>query len=154
MAIQNDLVFPDYQHQGYLFSSDKTKIQTGIVHRFLDQDSYWAKGIPPETVARAVKGSLCIGIYDETGAQVGFGRMITDRATFAYLADIFVLKAHRGKGLSKEMMRAFCHLADEFELRRFLLTTQDAHELYRQTGFEKFPDPERRMSGPGAVYKQ
>lgn len=153
MSIQNDIVFPDYQYQGYLFSSDKGKIQTEVVHRFLDQDSYWAKGIPFGTVERAIKFSLSIGIYDETGVQVGFGRMITDRATFAYLADIFVLKAHRGKGLSKEMMRGFCHLADAFGLRRFLLTTQDAHELYRQTGFEMFPYPERMMSRPGVVYK-
>jgi GNAT superfamily N-acetyltransferase len=154
MAIQNDLVFPDYQHNGYLFSSDKEKIQTGVIHCFLDQESYWAKGIPLETVKRSVSGSLCIGIYDETGSLVGFGRMITDRATFAYLADVFVLKAHRGKGLSKELMRCFCRLADEFGLRRFLLTTQDAHELYRQTGFEMFPYPERMMSRPGVVYTQ
>ena len=119
----------------------------------MDQESYWAKGIPFDTVERAVKFSLSIGIYDEKGVQVGFGRMITDRATFAYLADIFIVKSHRGKGLSKEMMNAFCRMADAFELRRFLLTTQDAHDLYRQSGFELFPYPERLMSRPGVVYK-
>lgn len=154
MTTQNDIVFSEYWYQGYLFSTDKQRVQPDVVHRFLDKDSYWAKGIPYETVKRAIEFSLSIGIYDENGAQVGFGRMITDRATFAYLADIFVLKEHRGKGLSKEMMHGFCRLADEFGLRRFLLTTQDAHELYRQTGFEMFPYPERMMSRPGVVYKQ
>jgi GNAT superfamily N-acetyltransferase len=153
MITQNDILFPDYWHQGYLFSTDKEKVQAAVVHHFLDKDSYWAKGIPLETVERAIAFSLCIGIYNENGGQVGFGRMITDRATFAYLADIFVVKEHRGKGLSKEMMRGFCKIADTFELRRFLLTTQDAHDLYRQSGFELFPYPERLMSRAGVVYK-
>jgi hypothetical protein len=153
MTNQNDILFPDYWYQGYLFSTDKQKVQPEVVYRFLDQDSYWAKGIPYETVERAIEFSLSIGIYDESGHQVGFGRMITDRATFAYLADIFVLKPQRGKGLSKEMMRGFCRMADIFELRRFLLTTQDAHDLYRQSGFEMFPYPERMMSRAGVVYQ-
>lgn len=154
MTNQHDIIFPDYWHQGYLFSTNKEIVQTAVVHHFLDTESYWAKGVPYETVERAIKYSLSIGIYDENGAQVGFGRMITDRATFAYLADIFVIKAHRGKGLSKEMMKGFCRMADEFQLRRFLLTTQDAHDLYRQSGFEMFPWPERLMSRAGVVYKQ
>ncbi len=152
MSTQNDFVFQDYWYNGYLFSSDKQKIQPHVVYQFLDKDSYWAKGIPYDTVTKAIEFSICIGIYDENGTQVGFGRMITDRATFAYLADIFIIKDHRGKGLSKEMMRTFCKLADDFGLRRFLLTTQDAHELYKQFGFNTFPYPERTMSRPGVVY--
>lgn len=152
MIAQNDILFPDYWYQGYLFSTDKEKVQAEVVHHFLDKDSYWAKGIPFLTVERAIAFSLCIGIYSENGRQVGFGRMITDRATFAYLADIFVVEEHRGKGLSKEMMKGFCKIADAFELRRFLLTTQDAHGLYRQSGFELFPYPERLMSRAGVVY--
>ncbi|KAA5535028.1 GNAT family N-acetyltransferase [Taibaiella lutea] len=154
MTHQNDIIFPDYRYEGYLFSTNKEKVQPEVVHQFLDKESYWAKGVPYETVKRAIQYSLSIGIYDENGNQVGFGRMITDRATFAYLADIFVIKAHRGKGLSKEMMKGFCKMADEFQLRRFLLTTQDAHDLYRQSGFEMFPWLERLMSRPGVVYKQ
>lgn len=154
MAAQKELIFPDFEFQGYLFSSDKNKLQPDVVHRYLDQESYWAKGIPFETVRRAMEFSICIGVYDSQNNQVGFGRMITDRATFAYVADIFILKEHRGLGLSKEMMHAFCRLADEYELRRFLLTTQDAHGLYRQSGFEMFPWPERLMSRPGVVYQQ
>jgi len=154
MTSQDDIIFPDYRHEGYLFSTNKEKVQAEVVHQFLDNESYWAKGVPYETVLRSIKYSLSIGIYDEGGAQVGFGRMITDRATFAYLADIFVINTHRGKGLSKEMMRGFCRMADAFQLRRFLLTTQNAHDLYRQSGFELFPWPERLMSRAGVVYKQ
>jgi GNAT superfamily N-acetyltransferase len=152
MTPQNELIFPDYSFEGYLFSSDKRRLQPAIIHRYLDQESYWARGIPMETVHRSIEFSLCIGVYDTAGVQVGFGRMITDRATFAYLCDIFILEEHRGKGLSKEMIHAFCRMADEFGLRRFLLTTQTAHGLYRQSGFELFPYPERMMSRPGVVY--
>lgn len=152
MTPQNELIFSDYSFEGYLYSSDKSRLQPAVIHRYLDQESYWAKGIPMETVHRSIAHSLCIGVYDAAGVQIGFGRMITDRATFAYLCDIFILEEHRGKGLSKEMMHAFCRMADEFELRRFLLTTQTAHGLYRQTGFEPFPYPERMMSRPGVVY--
>jgi len=153
MSDRNDLIFPDYTYAGYLFSCDKQKVQTAAVHHFLDKQSYWARGVPYETVERAIRYSLVIGIYDADGNQAGFGRMITDHATFAYLADVFVVPAHRGRGLSKELMHAFCRIADDFGLRRFLLTTQDAHGLYRQSGFEMFPYPERLMSRPGVVYK-
>lgn len=153
MTSPNDFLFADFSLGDYLFSADKNRVQLQVVHAFLDQESYWARGIPFDIVQRAIEGAICIGVYDREGQQAGFGRMITDRATFAYLADIFVLKAHRGKGLSKEMMRLFCQLADTFGLRRFLLTTQDAHDLYRQSGFEMFPYPERLMSRPGVQYQ-
>jgi GNAT superfamily N-acetyltransferase len=154
MATQTDSLFNDFEFEGYFFSADKTKLQPEVIHRFLDQESYWAKGIPMSTVLRSIEHSVCIGIYDEKLNQIGFGRMITDRATYAYLCDIFVLPEHRGLGLSKVLMNTFCKLADEFELRRFLLTTQTAHDLYRQSGFEMFPWPERLMSRPGVVYQQ
>lgn len=154
MVMQHDLVFPDFEFDGYFFSSDKSRLQPEVIHQYLDHESYWAKGIPFNTVLRAIEFSICIGIYDDKLNQVGYGRMITDRATFAYVADIFVLKEHRGQGLSKVMMQTFCNLADEFQLRRFLLTTQDAHGLYRQSGFDMFPWPERLMSRPGVVYTQ
>lgn len=153
MIYANDLVFDEYYFGDYFFSADKTRLQPEVIHRYLDRESYWAQGIPYETVLRSIDFSLCIGVYDDGGRQIGFGRMITDRATFAYLCDIFILEEHRGKSLSKEMMRLFCRMADEFGLRRFLLTTQTAHGLYRQSGFEMFPYPERLMSRPGVVYK-
>jgi len=150
--LQDTSLFPEFSYRGYLFSADKGRLQPEAIHRYLDQESYWARGIPLDTVRRSIDHSICIGIYSGEGQQAGFGRMITDRATFAYLADIFVLRVHRGQGLSKEMMKVFCRLADEFGLRRFLLTTQDAHGLYRQSGFVPFPYPERLMSRPGVVY--
>ena len=136
-----------------LISTDKEKIDVGVVHQFLDQESYWAQGVPYDTVAAAIEHSICLAVYLPDGTLAGFGRMITDQATFGYLADIFVQKAYRGRGISKEMMKVFCEMADSFGLRRFLLTTQDAHELYRQSGFEPFPYPERLMSRAGVVYK-
>jgi len=154
MTTPDDFLFDEFSFGDYRFSADKSRIDIAAVHVFLDKESYWAKGIPYETVQRAVEGAICIGIYDAAGRLAGFGRMITDRATFAYLADIFVMRADRGKGLSKELMKTFCALADTFQLRRFLLTTQDAHDLYRQSGFELFPYPERLMSRPGVIYQQ
>lgn len=148
-----EALFAEFIYAGYLFSSDKSKLQPAVIHHFLDNDSYWAQGIPFDTMLTSIRHSICIGIYAANGEQAGFGRMVTDRATYGYLCDIFVLEAHRGIGLSKELMKVFCHLADEFGLRRFTLTTQTAHDLYRQTGFEVFPHPERLMSRPGVVYK-
>jgi len=143
---------PEFYEKGFLFSTDNKRLQLASVHRFLSEESYWAQKIPFETVQRSAEHSLCIGIYDENGQQAGFGRMITDQATFAYLADIYIVKTHRGKGLSKIMMRMFCDAAEQFGLRRFILTTQDAHSLYAQFGFVPFPWPERLMSRPGRQY--
>lgn len=153
MIRTEDPVFEPYHWEGYLFSGDKNLLQPEVIHRYLDQESYWAQGIPMDTVRRSIEHSVCTGIYTTDNEQAGFGRMITDRATFAYLCDIFILEEHRGKGLSKELMRLYCRIADQFGLRRFLLTTQTAHGLYRQTGFEPFPYPERMMSRPGVQYQ-
>lgn len=148
----NDILFPDFIVDNYLFSSDKSKIPVEEVHQFLSHESYWAKRIPLDVVKRSIDNSICIGIYENAQKFAGFGRMITDRASFAYLADIFITNENRGKGLSKVMMKTFCTLADEFGLRRLLLTTQDAHGLYAQCGFEPFPWPERLMSRKGVIY--
>lgn len=144
--------FPEIIENEWLLSCDKQKIDRAVVHHFLCYESYWAAGIPEETVSRSIAHAICLGVYLHDGRMVGFGRMITDRATFAYLCDIFVLKEQRGKGLGKRMIQYFCDLADTFGLRRFLLTTQDAHDLYRQSGFEPFPWPERLMSRQGVSY--
>jgi len=137
---------------GFVLSTDNSKVVVQTVYEFLSRESYWAQHISMETVAASIKHSLCLGVYASNGALVGFGRMITDYATFGYLADIFVLKSYRGLGISKEMMKIFCEIADECGLRRFLLTTQDAHGLYRQFGFEAFSFPERMMGRKGIVY--
>lgn len=130
---------------GFTYSFDKQRIDPETVHDFLARRSYWALGIDPEVVRESIAHSICLGVYDADNRMAGFGRMITDRATFGYLADVFVLEDFRRLGISKQMMRLFCGLAEAFKLRRFLLTTQDAHELYAQFGFGPFPWPERLM---------
>lgn len=144
--------FPDLTIDGWILSTDKNRIDEQVVHRYLCEESYWAKGIPFSTVQRSIAHSLCLGAYVEDGSMAGFGRMITDQATFAYLCDVFVRHPYRGQGLSKLMMQYFCMMADKYGLRRFLLTTQDAHGLYQQFGFTTFPWPERLMSRKGVQY--
>lgn len=152
MILSTNLILADQTFASYLFSLNKAHLNIKVIHHFLCYDSYWAKNIPQSIVEAAIEHSIVIGIYNNQMQQAGFGRMITDRATFGYLADIFVLPEHRGLGLSKHLMTMFCQLADQFQLRRFLLTTQDAHELYLKSGFSKFPYPERMMSRAGVVY--
>jgi GNAT superfamily N-acetyltransferase len=119
---------------GYSISTDATSLDLDVIHGYLSQ-SYWSPGIPRQVVERAIANSLCFGAF-RGAAQVGFARVVTDRATFAYLADVFVLEAHRGKGLAKAMVRAILAHAELQGLRRWLLATRDAHALYRQFGFK------------------
>jgi GNAT superfamily N-acetyltransferase len=128
----------------YLLSDDQSKLQIESVHQFLSQESYWAKNIPIEIVKESIRGSVCFGIYLNT-SQIGFARVITDGATFGYLADVFVLEAHRGKGLSKALMSFILHYPAFTKLRRFMLATKDAHGLYSQFGFSPLASPERFM---------
>lgn len=106
-----------------------------VIHGFIGE-SYWAKGIPKSTLLKALQNSLCFAVLGEHDALVGFARMITDRATFAYLADVFILEEYRGIGLSKQLMSAIMSHEDLQGLRRMMLATRDAHGLYRQFGFE------------------
>lgn len=129
----------------FTYSFDKKQIVLETVWQFLSHRSYWAAGVSEETVRTSIDHSVCLGVYTEDGSMAGFGRMITDKATFGYLADIFVLEEYRGRGISKQMVTLFCELAGQFQLRRLLLTTQDAHGLYAQLGFVPFPWPERLM---------
>jgi len=127
----------------YQFSTDKRRLDIAVVHACLTQ-SYWSPGIPRQTVERAIDGSLCFGVYHQS-AQIGFARVITDKATFAYLADVFILEPHRGQGLSKRLMELILAHSDLQGLRRFMLATKDAHGLYRQFGFTALGDPSRLM---------
>jgi GNAT superfamily N-acetyltransferase len=134
-------------------STDLARIDLGTVHEFLT-NSYWARGIPLETVQRSIENSLCFGIY-HGDRQIGFARVITDRATFAYLADVFVLPDYRGRGLSKWLMECIIAHPDLQGLRRWMLATQDAHGLYAQYGFSPLKAPERWMEIHRAdVYKR
>ena len=134
-----------WQKEGYTISADKTKINIDLVHNYLSNDSYWAQEIPLAIVKRSIENSLCFGVYYQ-GRQIGFARIISDFATFAYLGDVFILPEHRGKGLSKWLMQVILDYPQLQGLRRFLLTTKDAHGLYSQFGFILYPQPERLMT--------
>src|SRR5580700_6687827 len=136
----------------YLISADPTKLDLDLIHKFLSEHSYWARGIPRDVVARSIANSLCFGAYAVANPtaqtdwpQIGFARVTTDRATFAYLADVFILPEHRGKGLSKRLMEAILAHPDLQGLRRWMLATADAHELYTKFGFGLLSQPERFM---------
>jgi GNAT superfamily N-acetyltransferase len=127
------------KHQDYSLSDDPARLDLDAIHGFLSR-SYWSPDIPRETVARAIENSLCFGVYlGET--QVGFARLVTDRATFAYLADVFVLEEHRGRGLSRALMELVMSHPEVQGLRRWLLATRDAHGLYRKFGFVDLANP-------------
>lgn len=128
----------------YQVSLDADRLQLDVIHGFLAR-SYWSPGIPRELVARAVAHSLCVGAYDDQGIQVGFARLVTDQATFGYLADVFVLEPHRGCGLSTRMVRALLERPEVRGLRRLALVTRDAHGVYAKEGFTALAAPERWM---------
>lgn len=130
--------------EGYIISTDKRMLDIKAIHQYLSNESYWAKNIPIALVEKSIEGSLCFGVYHQ-GRLVGFARMVTDCATFGYLADVFILEAYRGRGLSKWLMKEIVQYPLLQPLRRWMLATQDAHELYRQFGFTALDKPERIM---------
>jgi uncharacterized protein len=129
---------------GLLISTDAARLDLDVIHNFLATESYWAQGVPREVIARSIANSLCFGVYDGE-RQVGFARVISDYATFAYLADVFVIKEYRGHGLSKELMDAVTSHPHLQGLRLWTLRTADAHELYKKYGFTAPVRPERQM---------
>ena len=133
---------------GYEVSTDPARLDLDVVHGFL-VTAYWCEGIARETVERAVAGSIPFGLYAPDGAQAGFARVVTDRATFAYLADVFVLPEHRGRGLGVRLVADVLAHPDLQGLRRFHLATADAHGLYARFGLAPHPAPERLLDRPG-----
>ena len=127
----------------FTVSTDPQRVDLDLVHGFLTQ-CYWAAGIPREVVRRSIENSLCFGIYSGR-KQLGFARVITDYATFAYVADVFVLESHRGRGLSKFLMECIMQHPELQGLRRWSLATADAHGLYSQFGFKPVKKPEMWM---------
>lgn len=127
----------------WAISTDRSRLDLVYIHQNLAR-SYWAAGIPYDTVKRSVEGSLCFGLYRDE-KQVGFARLITDAATFAYLADVFIDEDYRGRGLSKWLMTVIMQHEAVQGLRRFMLATRDAHSLYTQFGFTALTYPERWM---------
>ncbi len=130
---------------GFTISTDKARLDVPAIHDFLANSSYWAPNIPLATVQRSIDNSLCFGIYEAGGRQVGFARVITDYAVFAYVADVFVLEAYRGRGLAKWLVACIVSTPELQNLRRWMLATQDAHGLYAQYGFNPLSKPERFM---------
>jgi GNAT superfamily N-acetyltransferase len=139
---------PRRWHRGeFTIDTDRARVDLDVVHGFLTT-CYWAKGIPRDVVKRSLDGALCFGIYRDGGGhgeQVGFARVITDFATYAYVGDVFVLEPWRGRGLSKWLMECMTGHPDLQGLRRWVLATRDAHGLYRQFGFTEVQNPERWM---------
>src|ERR1017187_4529575 len=128
----------------FLISTDPNRLDLDVIYEFLT-NCYWSKGIPREVVVGSIEHSLCFGVYDGNGAQVGFARVVSDFATVAYLGDVFILETHRGRGLSKWLMESITQHPALQGLRRWILLTRDAHELYKKFGFTPVKAPERYM---------
>jgi len=132
----------------YRITEDKTEMDVDAIHHYLSR-SYWAENIPKTVVAKAIENSLCFGVLfldeQQNEQQIGFARLITDSATFAYLADVYILTEHRGNGLSKKMMQCIVKHPQLQGLRRIMLATKDAHGLYQQFGFEPLTEQQMFM---------
>jgi GNAT superfamily N-acetyltransferase len=140
----NDATTPEWRRDGYQVSTDRDRLDLDAVHGYLSQ-SYWARGIPRQLMEHGIANSIPFGLYAPDGAQVGFARVVSDRAQFAYLADVYVLPAHRGRGLGVWLVECVLAHPDLSAMRRWMLATQDAHELYRRFGFGPTGMPERLM---------
>ena len=125
-------------------TSDPARMDVSAIHRYLSQESYWARGIPLDLVARSLANSLCFGIFDGP-AQVAFARVVSDRATFAWLCDVFVLEPYRRRGLARWLLDAIDRHPDVQGLRRWALATRDAHPLYARVGYAPIAHPDRHM---------
>jgi GNAT superfamily N-acetyltransferase len=140
----NPEMIVERRHGEYIVSTDPARLDLDMIHGFLT-NCYWAKGIPRDLVARSIEHSLCFGVYDGSGAQVGLARVVSDFTTVAYLGDVFVLESQRGRGLSKLLMECVTQHPALQNLRRWILLTRDAHELYAKFGFTPVKSPDRYM---------
>ena len=145
--------FSTWQRDDYSISTDPSRLNVDLIHDFLSKQSYWATGRSRDVVERSIQNSLSFGIYRE-GDQVGFARVVTDYATFAWIADVFVLPEHRGQGLSKWLMETIIAHPRLQGFRRWVLSTKDAHGLYEKFGFIKLHRPERWMERPDPNMKE
>ena len=142
------------QPHNYSISTDKSKLNFNVIYNFI-ANSYWAKGIPKSVMQKAIDNSMCFGVYSPNNEQVGFARVVTDNATFAYLADVFITPYLQGCGLSKLLIKTIVEHPELQGLRRFLLATSDAHGLYAQYGFKPIDNPGLLMQiNPANVYEE
>jgi GNAT superfamily N-acetyltransferase len=139
----------------YEISTDRSRLDVDRIHRFLSTEAYWSPGVAREVVERSIAGSLPFGVYAAGGEQVGFARVVTDYATFAWIADVYVEAEHRGHGLGKRLVAEILEHPELQGLRRWMLGTADAHELYRRFGFDELRDVRRFMAlESGAAARQ
>lgn len=129
----------------FSISTDKSKLDIAAIHDYLSNRSYWAQGRSLETVNTSIENSLCFGMYDEVGKQIGFARVATDFALFAYIMDVCVFEEFRGKGFGKELMNYIINYPSMRGIRRIMLATKDAHGLYEKYGFKVAAQPETLM---------
>lgn len=134
----------EWHKDNFTISDDRMRLDVGVIQTFLENDSYWAQTRTIDQTGIAIENSLCFGVYLET-RQVGFARVVTDKATFAYLGDVFILEEFRGRGLSKWLMETVVSHPELQGLRRWILATRDAHSLYRKYGFADLMHPDRWM---------
>lgn len=133
-----------WKKDGFIITTSKNKMDIPYIHEFISNKSYWAEGIPLAVVKRSIEGSLCFGIF-HASKQIGFARVITDSATFGYLADVFIDDNYRGKGLGKWLVEVIVSHPELLGLRNWMLATRDAHGLYEKFGFKPLENPERIM---------
>ncbi len=139
------MVFTRKLANGYVISDRRAALDHDLIHRFLSEESYWAHRRPRAVTEAAIAGSLCLGLYAPDGPQAGFCRVVTDRATMAHLSDVFVLSAHRGRKLGEAMVLALLEHPALRTVRRWTLSTNDAHGLYARFGFGAYHEPEKQM---------
>lgn len=139
--------YQTWQRDKFEISTDRSRLQIDVIQRFLSEESYWAQNRTFEQTRTAIENSVCFGVYD-ADKQIGFARVISDFATFAYIGDVFVLSEYRGQGISKWLMETMLGHPDLQGLRRWILATKDAHGLYSQYGFHGLKFPERWMELP------
>jgi GNAT superfamily N-acetyltransferase len=136
----------EFARDDMVISTDKARLDINLIHDYLSNSSYWARGRPLPLVQSSIEHSLCYGVY-EGSRQVGFARVVTDYSTFAWLSDVFVIESHRGRGIGKWLVECIVSNPELMALRFFVLATRDAHELYRRYGgFESLEEPQRWMA--------
>ena len=141
----------EWRKENFIIRDDRSRLDVDVIHKFLSEDSYWANNRTREQTERAIEHSICFGVFDGT-RQIGFARVVSDRAAFAYLGDVFILEEYRGRGLSKWLMETVVSHPELQGLRRWILATRDAHGLYEKFGFGelKYPDRWMELSAPDA----